>query len=46
MRILFANVIEQNAGWGVEYFLSPALQRLGHSVHNVDFRKNRYSLTR
>ena len=46
MRILYANVIEMNAGWGIECFLSPALVEFGHQVSNVDYRKNRHRIAR
>ena len=46
MRILYVNVIEQNAGCGAEWFINRAFQELGHSTHNIDFRKHRFSLYR
>lgn len=44
MKILYLNVIERNAGWGAEWFISRALQELGHFPYSIDFRQNRYSL--
>lgn len=46
MRILYANVIEQHAGWGAEWFMNLAFQALGHTTHCVDYRENRYLLHR
>jgi glycosyltransferase involved in cell wall biosynthesis len=45
MRILYANVIEQHAGWGAEFFMDRAFRDLGHETYCVDFRKNRHNLT-
>jgi hypothetical protein len=44
MRILYANVIEQNAGWGAEVFMNRALRRLGHETFTIDYRKYRHRL--
>ncbi len=46
MRIFYVNVIEQNAGWGAEWFVNKALLGLGHTTYCVDFRKNRHKLYR
>jgi hypothetical protein len=46
MRILYANVIEQNAGWGAEVFMNRALRRLGHETYTIDYRKYRHRLAR
>jgi hypothetical protein len=46
MRIFYVNVIEQNAGWGAEYFVNEAFLSLGHTTYCVDFRKNRHRLYR
>jgi hypothetical protein len=45
MRILYANVIEQNAGWGAEVFMNRALARLGHETWTIDYRKHRNRLS-
>ena len=44
MKILYINVIEQNASWGAEYFISKCFEKLGHEVSNLDYRKNRKCL--
>ena len=41
MKILYINVIEQNAGWGAETFINKEFQAFGHNVTNLDFRKHR-----
>ena len=46
MKILYINVIEQNASWGAEYFISKCFQKLGHEVSNLDYRKNRKCLAK
>jgi hypothetical protein len=46
MRILYANVIEQNAQWGAEVFVNRALRELGHATTCIDFRKHRDRLAR
>lgn len=40
-RILYVNVIENNAGWGAECFVNCGFQVSGHDVHNIDYRKHR-----
>jgi hypothetical protein len=44
MRILYANVIEQHAGWGAEVFIDRGLKRLGHVTYCVDYRQHRDAL--
>ncbi|MFH2069039.1 MAG: glycosyltransferase [Candidatus Omnitrophota bacterium] len=44
MKILYANVIEKNAGWSSEYFINKALLALGHETYCVDYRKDRRRL--
>ena len=44
LEILYINVTEQNAGWGAETFINKSFNSLGHSITNIDFRKNRHSL--
>jgi hypothetical protein len=44
MKLLYVNVIEQNAGWGAEWFMNSAFQTLGHNTYCLDYRKNRHSL--
>jgi SAM-dependent methyltransferase len=44
LRILYINVIENNAGWGAEWFINRGLQALGHQTHCIDFRKHRHEL--
>ena len=46
MRILYLNAIQQNAGWGAEWFLDRAFRSLGHFTHCIDFRVNRYRMCR
>ena len=46
MRILYANVIEQNAQWGAEVFVDRALRELGHTTTCIDFRAHRDRLAR
>lgn len=45
MKILYINVIEQNAGWGAENFINDGFNALGHEIINLDFRKYRNQLT-
>jgi hypothetical protein len=44
MNILYASVIEQNAGWGAEWYLNRSFQKLGHTTTCIDFRQQRYRL--
>lgn len=44
MKILYANVIELNAGWGAEYFLNQGFNKLGHETYSIDYRKHRDAL--
>ena len=44
MKILYINVIEQNADWGAETFLNKGIESLGHVTTNLDYRKHRRSL--
>ncbi len=46
MKILYANVIEKNTGWGSEVFLDAALLSNGHDTQTIDYRVNRHSLAR
>ena len=41
LKILYINVIEQNAGWGAETFINKGFQAFGHNITNLDFRKHR-----
>ncbi len=41
MRLLYANVIRQNAGWGAEWFVDRALRNAGHETYCVDYRAQR-----
>lgn len=45
MKILHVSYIETNSGWGAECFLDSALERLGHTVYKVDFKKHFNDLT-
>lgn len=38
------NVIEENAGWGAEWFMNKAFTELGHTTYCVDYRKHRFGL--
>lgn len=44
LRILYANVIEQHAGWGAEWFVNRGLERLGHKTQCIDYRQHRQML--
>lgn len=44
MRIFYVNVIEENVGWGAEYFLNKAFNFMGHTTYCLDYRKNRHIL--
>jgi hypothetical protein len=44
VRILYANVIAQHAGWGAEEFVDRGLRRLGHVTCCVDYRNHRGAL--
>ena len=44
MRIFYVNVIEQNTGWGAEWFVNRAFRALGHTTYCVDYRNNRDQL--
>jgi len=44
VRIFYVNVMEQNAGWGAEWFVNRAFHGLGHTTYCVDYRKNRYHM--
>lgn len=46
MRILYFNVIEQNAGWGAEFFLNKAFNDIGVETIPIDYRKNRFRLVK
>lgn len=46
MKILYANVIEANAGWGAEVSMSRELVTAGYTVENLDYRVNRNRLSR
>lgn len=41
MKILYINVIEQNAGWGAEYFINEEFKKAGHETITLDYRKYR-----
>ncbi|MGA8903758.1 MAG: glycosyltransferase [Candidatus Bathyarchaeia archaeon] len=44
MHIFYVNVIEENAGWGAEWFMNEAFVGLGHTTYCVDYRKHRFGL--
>lgn len=44
MRIFYINVIEQNAGWGAEFFVNRGLLADGHTTHTLDYRAHRADL--
>lgn len=44
MRIFYVNVIEENAGWGAEWFVNRSFNVLGHTTYCVDYRRNRNRL--
>lgn len=44
VKILYACVIEANAGWGAEVFLNESFKKLGVNTHTVDYRVNRNKL--
>lgn len=44
MIIIYANVIEQNAGWGAEYFIDKSFHRKLVNTHNIDYRVNQFQL--
>ena len=45
MKILYINVIEQNAIWGAENFVNKGFISLGHNTINIDYRNNRNKLS-
>lgn len=45
MRILHISYIETNSGWGAECFVDDALEKLGHTVYKIDFKKYFNELT-
>ncbi|MEX2442978.1 MAG: glycosyltransferase [Alkalispirochaeta sp.] len=44
MKILFGSVIEDNAGWGAEWFLKKSFEELEVRTYDVDYKKNRFRL--
>jgi hypothetical protein len=44
VNIFYVSVIEQNAGFGSEWFMDKAFRSLGHSTYCVDYREHRYRL--
>lgn len=44
MKILYISAIEENAGWGAEYFIHEAMLTLGHEVICLDYRRHRNHL--
>lgn len=44
MKIFYISVIEQNAGWGAEYFVNQGFKANGHSTYCLDYRKHRKHL--
>jgi len=46
LKILYCNSIESNTGWGEEFFRAPALNLLDVETFNIDYRKNRYNLSK
>lgn len=46
MRVLYFNVIEQNAGWGAECFVNKALINNGVETVCIDYRSNKYRLAK
>lgn len=46
MNIAYINVIEQNQGWGAEYFINRGLIKNGHETQCIDYRVHRKSLAK
>lgn len=44
MRLLYSNVIQQNKGWGAEWFTNNALNDIGIETETIDYRAHRFSL--
>lgn len=44
MNIFYVSVIEQNAGFGAEWFMDRAFRSLNHTTYCVDYRVHRYHL--
>lgn len=44
MRLLYVNVIEENRGWGAEFFVNKGFLDYGIQTQNLDYRKHRYEL--
>lgn len=44
MKLLYSNVIEQNKGWGAEWFLNQAFHATGVETQTIDYRAHRFSL--
>ena len=45
MKIFYINVIENNAGWGAEYFVNKGFIDNGHITNTLDYRKYRSVLS-
>lgn len=44
MKLLYSNVIEQNKGWGAEWFVNKAFHAIGVETQTIDYRAHRFSL--
>jgi len=44
MKILYTNVIEQNTGWGAEFFVNHGFLKNGHETYCIDFHNQKYHL--
>jgi spore maturation protein CgeB len=44
MKIFYVSVIEQNAGFGAEWFMERAFRSLNHLTYCVDYREHRHHL--
>jgi Glycosyl transferases group 1 len=45
MMIFYINVIEENAGWGAEFFVNRGFINNGNQTITLDYRKNRHWLS-
>ena len=46
MKILYVSLIEQNAGWGAEYFMNRGFMKNGHTTVTVDYRVHEHNMSR
>jgi len=44
MKIFYISVIENNAGWGAEYFVNRGFVENGHETITLDYRRHRHVL--